>query len=49
MRLILGLGLLAACPAMATDVVDTFETDANQNGWSFTDDIGDTLGTIQPS
>jgi hypothetical protein len=49
MRRVLGLALFAACPAMATEVVDTFETDANPNGWIWINDLGQVVGSVQPS
>jgi len=49
MRIFLGLALVAACPAMAAESVDTFETDANANGWIWVNDLGQVRGVVQPS
>jgi len=47
MRLVLGLALIASCPAMAAQVVDTFDANDNPNGWGWTSDLGQTGGTVQ--
>jgi hypothetical protein len=49
MRIVLGLALVAACPAMAAESVDTFETAANGNGWIWVNDLGEVVGTVQSS
>ncbi len=49
MRRILGLAFLVTCPALASEVVDTFENDVNPNGWIWINDLGQAVGTVQPS
>jgi hypothetical protein len=49
MRMFLGLALVAACPAMADEVVDTFDNGDNPNAWIWVNDLGQVSGVVQPS